>query len=206
MTEIPRCVLCDTSEQVRPRRVEYRHISRIDEKQLCKRCSDQLNWRPGARPKHRPRCQAPYGYTNVNGRIVPLKQEMIGVSRILELRRKGLAYDDIAVILNQESVPSRRGGTWWPRAVETIFRREAPWSAKGVTTPRPSRYGYREKNGKVVEDEYEQKVIAWMVVQYKRGASKQWIAEALNCANVPTKRGRNWFPLTVSHVLDRENV
>lgn len=206
MTEIPSCVLCGTSDNVRLRKVEYRHVSRIDEKQLCKRCSDQLNWRPGARPKHRPRCQAPYGYTNVNGRIVPWKREMAGVSQILKLRKNGLSFDEIALALNQQGVPTRRGGIWRPRVVETIFRREAPWSAKDVTPPRPSRYGYREDNGKVVEDEYEQKVIDWMVVQYKRGASRQWIAETLNCANIPTKRGRNWFPLTVSHVLDRQNV
>lgn len=198
------CVLCGSDKKVRKRRVNFRHLEQSLERELCKRCADQLDWLPGEPPKLHPRSPTPYGYANVNGRTVRFAREFEGVQRILELRKIGLCYDAIADCLNKERVPTKRGGIWRAKGVEKIFRLEAPRSNADITPPRPSRYGYRKNNGETIEDEYEQKIVAWMVESFKRGESKQWIADALNSNNISTKRGGKWFPLTVSSILDRE--
>jgi hypothetical protein len=49
------------------------------------------------------------------------EQEVIG--RIVELRRKGLNYSNIAEKLNALGIKARSGGTWYPAIISRILER-----------------------------------------------------------------------------------
>lgn len=77
--------------------------------------------------------QAPYGYRNrarlQNGRKVdgglhePVPEEQAVIARIMRRRGEKARLADIAVELQRDRVPTRRGGTWSPEHVRKIIAR-----------------------------------------------------------------------------------
>ena len=59
------------------------------------------------------------------------------------------------------------------------------------------------ENGRMVENEAEQKVISSIKQLHTQGGSLNWIAEELNKAKIPSKKGGLWSPKTVKDVLDK---
>lgn len=66
--------------------------------------------------------QAPYGYTAVDGRLVPEPTEQKVISRMKKMRAKGLAYGVIARKLSEEEVATKNGGTWAAFTVQKVLR------------------------------------------------------------------------------------
>jgi DNA invertase Pin-like site-specific DNA recombinase len=66
----------------------------------------------------------PYGFTLVDRRLVPVREQHDVAIQILELRREGLTLQGIAEILEAEGVPTQRGGRWQARTVSNILSRE----------------------------------------------------------------------------------
>jgi len=71
-----------------------------------------------------------YGATRVdesdaNGRrrIVPVAEHERVIVRMQELRKTGMTLSAICALLNQEGIPSPRGGTWQPTVVRMILLR-----------------------------------------------------------------------------------
>ena len=64
-------------------------------------------------------------------------------------------------------------------------------------------FGHIATEGRLVEDEVEQRVIARMMEMRKDGQSLREIARALNEEGVRPKRGGRWHPATVSRVVER---
>lgn len=64
-------------------------------------------------------------------------------------------------------------------------------------------FGYIASEGRLVEDEVEQRVIARMTAMREGGRSLREIAEALNEDGVRPKRGGRWHPATVARVVER---
>ncbi len=58
----------------------------------------------------------------VEKRLVPVESEQDTLRRIRELRKKGLAYNKVASILNTEGRPTKRGGPWFAASVRSVVR------------------------------------------------------------------------------------
>jgi len=67
----------------------------------------------------------PYGFREVEGRLVQVSKEAGVVTEILRKREQGLSYEAIAAALNTDGVPSKRGGQWYASTVHYICRRQA---------------------------------------------------------------------------------
>ncbi len=67
------------------------------------------------------------GETDADGRLVVVEDlaEMDTVSRVLDLRREGVSFREIAASLSAEGRPSKRGGRWAPATVRKIVMRAA---------------------------------------------------------------------------------
>lgn len=66
---------------------------------------------------------APFGYRLVQGKLVPLEDELRTVRRVDELRRDGKTIRAIAVSLNEEQRSTRSGRPWSPSTVHEVVRR-----------------------------------------------------------------------------------
>ena len=199
------CILCGLeSEDVEVRLTHLPHVDPV-ERALCVPCHNTVEWRHTPRTKAEFRRRAPYGYRREGEELVQEPIEFAGLERILELWRAGYNARAIAFILQLEEHPTRRGGTWRASTVYRIIAQEAPSSPKGIRQQISSlRYGYKKDGEETVPDDTEQRVIRWIVEQYKDGASRTEIAEELNSRKVPTKTGKEWAAVTVANVLEWE--
>lgn len=64
-------------------------------------------------------------------------------------------------------------------------------------------YGYDFRDGKLVENEFEQRVIGSIWLYHNKGVSIRGIASILNAEAVPAKRGGIWWRRMVHEVLSR---
>lgn len=67
----------------------------------------------------------PFGYREIEGRLVEVKREARIVADILSQREAGLSYGVIADQLNQEGISSKRGGQWYASTVHYLVKRQA---------------------------------------------------------------------------------
>jgi site-specific DNA recombinase len=67
----------------------------------------------------------PYGFKEVEGRLVEVRKEAGVVADILRKREQGESYEAIANHLNATGVPSKRGGQWYPSTVHYLVKRQA---------------------------------------------------------------------------------
>ena len=67
----------------------------------------------------------PYGYKEVEGRLVEVRKEAGVVADILRKREQGQSYDAIAHDLNTNGIPSKRGGQWYASTVHYLVKRLA---------------------------------------------------------------------------------
>ncbi len=63
-----------------------------------------------------------YGYKRVKGQTIGHKSELRAASIILEMRQKGLSFQDIANILHEIKIPTKKKGKRWTKGmVRNIF-------------------------------------------------------------------------------------
>lgn len=62
-------------------------------------------------------------------------------------------------------------------------------------------YGFDKHEGQLVENPFEQSVIAHMRALRPQGMSHHRIADQLNMDSTPTKHGRGWGSQTVCNIL-----
>ena len=67
----------------------------------------------------------PYGFAEIEGRLVTVKKEARTVADILRKREQGQSYEAIANQLNADGIPSKRGGRWYPSTVHYLVKRQA---------------------------------------------------------------------------------
>lgn len=65
------------------------------------------------------------GFRMTEGHLAEDQAELLTVHRILELRANGLTLQAIADLLNNENVPTKRGGKWHPSTVTYVLSRKA---------------------------------------------------------------------------------
>ena len=67
----------------------------------------------------------PFGYREEEGRLIEAEHETRVVVDILQSRKAGRSYSAIAKQLNQEGIPSKRGGQWYASTVHYLVKRQA---------------------------------------------------------------------------------
>lgn len=65
--------------------------------------------------------QTPYGFDREGDLLVPNADEERVVEQITDMRIVGHSYAAIANYLNDEGIPSKRGGRWSPPSVRSVF-------------------------------------------------------------------------------------
>lgn len=65
------------------------------------------------------------GYKVCDGKLEKVEAEMVVVDRIRAMREQGLTLRAIAGALNDEGIPTKRGGKWYAKTVSNIINREA---------------------------------------------------------------------------------
>jgi site-specific DNA recombinase len=66
----------------------------------------------------------PFGYTEVEGRLVEVRREAQAVAEIVRMRQRGIAYRDIADRMNADGIASKRGGKWYASTVRYVVNRQ----------------------------------------------------------------------------------
>jgi DNA invertase Pin-like site-specific DNA recombinase len=66
----------------------------------------------------------PFGFRAVGGKLVPIPDERKTIAAIERMRKRGLAYRDIAAKLNGEGVKGKRGGQWHASTVRYLIGRQ----------------------------------------------------------------------------------
>jgi DNA invertase Pin-like site-specific DNA recombinase len=66
----------------------------------------------------------PFGYREVEGRLVEVSKEARIVAEIARMRGRGVAFKAIADRLNEEGIEGKRGGKWHASTVRYILHRQ----------------------------------------------------------------------------------
>jgi len=67
----------------------------------------------------------PFGYKEVEGRLVEVKKEAMVVAEILKLREQGHTLTSIADRLNDRGLQGKKGGRWYASTISYIIKRQA---------------------------------------------------------------------------------
>ena len=67
----------------------------------------------------------PFGYRQVEKRLVEVEEEASIVAEILEQREQGSTLAAIANNLNTRGIKGKRGGWWYPSTVSYLIKRQA---------------------------------------------------------------------------------
>ena len=67
----------------------------------------------------------PFGFREVEGRLVRVESEALVVARILKQRQAGRTLVEIAEELNGKGIQGKRGGSWYASTVRYLIQRQA---------------------------------------------------------------------------------
>lgn len=160
----------------------------------------------------------PFGYRFESGRFVVEAAEQAAIRRMRALRKRGFSMRQIAEVLTDEGVPTKRNAPRWSKTTvgrilngQGAMRATAcaqtgesePAAPVGRRLPRvtPAPYGYRARIHKLVADRAEQQTIRRMRIMRTAGASYRDIAKRLDAAGVRAPRAAHWRPDTVRRIL-----
>jgi DNA invertase Pin-like site-specific DNA recombinase len=132
--------------------------------------------------------------SDANGRrrIVPVAEHARVIARMQELRKSGLTLSAICGILNQDGIPSPRGGTWQPTVVRTILRRAA-----GEAPPSPARRKERKARIQKTREGAAQRATQLRNLEY----SLRKIGQVLYREGYRPPRGGLWHAAMVADLL-----
>lgn len=67
----------------------------------------------------------PFGFQEIEGRLVAVKREARVVANIIRMRDQGRPYREIAEYLNRSGIAGKRGGKWHASTVRYVINRQA---------------------------------------------------------------------------------
>lgn len=70
---------------------------------------------------------APYGYDEIDGKLVLNEKEQEAIELMTELRSQGLSLQKIAESLAKRKIKSKMGGRWHPKVIRDILRSSERW-------------------------------------------------------------------------------
>ncbi len=105
-------------------------LNEFEVEQLAERTSDNLQLRKSNLLTYTK--NAPYGFQNVDGKLVVDKDENKLLTYIFSLKNEGVKSPTIANVLNREKFKPRKGTKFYQSSVESIFNNERFYKDKGV--------------------------------------------------------------------------
>ncbi len=63
----------------------------------------------------------PYGFMAEGGKLIPDGSEQAVIARMRDLRVQGISYNEIANILNADSIATKLGGTWRSQTIKNVL-------------------------------------------------------------------------------------
>lgn len=66
----------------------------------------------------------PFGYQEIEGRLIEVQSEALAVVAIIGMRQSGLSYHQIADRLNADGITGKRGGQWHASTVRYLINRQ----------------------------------------------------------------------------------
>jgi site-specific DNA recombinase len=97
-------------------------LNEFERDQIAERTKAALSYKKANGEKYAP---IPFGYREVEGRLVEVKREANIVAEILELREQGSTLAGIADLLNTRGIEGKRGGKWYASTVSYLIKRQA---------------------------------------------------------------------------------
>lgn len=97
-------------------------LNEFERDQISERTKSVLRHKKAVGEKYAP---VPFGYMEVNGRLVEVQREAKIVAEILEQREQGGTLASIAHSLNARGIEGKRGGKWYPSTVAYLIKRQA---------------------------------------------------------------------------------
>ena len=97
-------------------------LNEFERDQISDRTKEVLRYKKAKGEKYAP---VPFGYKEVNGRLVEVQREANIVAEILELREQGHTLAGIADTLNTRGIEGKRGGKWYASTVSYLIKRQA---------------------------------------------------------------------------------
>ena len=97
-------------------------LNEFERDQISDRTKAVLAYKKANGEKYAP---VPFGYKEVEGRLVEVKREANIVAEILELREQGHTLAGIADQLNTRGIEGKRGGKWYASTVAYLIKRQA---------------------------------------------------------------------------------
>jgi len=67
----------------------------------------------------------PFGFQEIEGRLVEVQAEVKVVAEVLSMREQGASLREIADCLNSQGVQGKRGGKWYASTVRYLMQRQA---------------------------------------------------------------------------------
>jgi DNA invertase Pin-like site-specific DNA recombinase len=97
-------------------------LSEFEREQIGERTKMALAHKKAKGEKYGP---VPFGYEEVEGRLIEVRLEAKAVAAICRMRENGLAYRQIATHLNINGITGKRGGQWHASTVRYVINRQA---------------------------------------------------------------------------------
>jgi len=96
-------------------------ISQFERELIPERTRDAMCY---LKEHQKARSRPGFGYDIRRGKFIPNAKEQEVIDQIVAWRKGGLTYQEIATLLDEKGVPTKRGGVWQPMTVQKIVRRE----------------------------------------------------------------------------------
>lgn len=97
-------------------------LSEFERDQLGERTKAALAHLKAKGEKYGP---VPFGYQEIEGRLVEVRKEARIVAEIARMRGRGAAFKKIADHLNNEGIEGKRGGKWHASTVRYVLQRQS---------------------------------------------------------------------------------
>jgi len=97
-------------------------LNEFERDQISERTKAALSYKKAMGEKYSP---LPYGYSELEGRLIAVEAEAKVVAQILMMREEGRTLAFIADHLNQQGIAGKRGGKWYPSTVTYLIQRQA---------------------------------------------------------------------------------
>jgi site-specific DNA recombinase len=97
-------------------------LSEFEREQIGERTKMALAHKKAKGEKYGP---VPFGFEEVEGRLIEVRLEAKAVAEICRMRQSGLPYRQIAEKLNTGGITGKRGGQWHASTVRYVINRQA---------------------------------------------------------------------------------
>lgn len=96
-------------------------LSEFERDQVSERTKAALAHMKAKGEKYGP---VPFGYSELEGRLIEVKRETRIVAEIARMRDQGIAFQAIADQLNEDGIQGKRGGKWYASTVRYLLQRQ----------------------------------------------------------------------------------